>query len=88
MTSADYNGIAVILTAAGTIGIQAFNAWQVGRARDEGKARDKKLTEVHDLVNGMSAAKTVSDKRAAFSEGKAEGIETERANPMTPAGQP
>lgn len=74
MTGAD---VALIITAAGTVLIQGYNAWKSGQ-------RDQKIAEVHSLVNGMSHEKTAADREAAHAEGKVEGIAEERAQPMVP----
>ena len=80
MTAGDYQGIALIIGSLG-VAIPSIVAAVVSViALNRGVARDTKMAQIHDLVNGQSA------KLNALSEAKGfvEGGNAERANPTAP----
>lgn len=85
MTSEDYTGVATIIGAS-TVGLGTLitSGLAVLTFMRQG-ARDRKIEEVHRLVNGMSHELQAADKAAARAEGVVEGVTQERASPMVPA---
>ena len=55
--------------------------------RQIGQSADK-LVVLHDMVDGQSEKLNKAIGGQAFSEGKAEGIKSERANPMVASSDP
>lgn len=77
----DYQGIGIIIAAtAAAIPVVGGFVLQVLTFAASAQ-RDKKLAEVHTLVNGMSEAKERADTAVGFANGRAEGILAERHDP-------
>jgi hypothetical protein len=80
MSGVDYQGIAFIIAALGglvTPGLAVALFVRQGRL-------DRKLDDVHVLVNGVSHELADAKKKIAFDEGTQAGIIAERAAPMIP----
>ena len=90
----DYAGLSILIGAiAGLITVVGGFAMQIAtfirqgqmlRAQHAqaaaGAARDQKLAEVHDLVNGQSGA----IRKLEYEAGQRAGTDAERANPTPP----
>lgn len=76
----NYTGIALVLAAIGGL---ASPALSVATFIRQGRA-EKKLTDVHELVNGVSHDLAIANGKIAFNAGVKSGIDAERASPMVP----
>lgn len=65
----DYMGIATVIGAVGTFITQIVTLMRQRKIKDQISAVSDKTDATHDLVNGMSAQKTIADKAVAFNEG-------------------
>jgi hypothetical protein len=81
---ADYQGIALVLGATGGLltvivgtGLQVAMFIRQGRQLRDGVARDAKITQVHDLVNGQSERLNAALISVAKSEGEKIGAADE-----------
>ena len=76
----DYQGIALVIAAVGVAVPAIISAVVSMISLNRGVARDTKMAQIHDLVNGQSA------KLNAMSEAKGfiEGGNQERASPTQP----
>ena len=73
----DYGGVALLITAisgATTVVLQIVNNFG-------GRQRDKKIVQLHNLVNGQSQALNKITGQEGFAQGHAAGVEDERARP-------
>jgi hypothetical protein len=77
----DYQGVALIITAVGSLLTTAVAAYLAVRTSLIATTLDK----THKLVNGMSHELQDADKKAAYAEGQAAGVAAERQQPMVPS---
>ena len=74
-------GAAALVTAIGTIGLQLVTIFRQSRQTTAAEKRDAKIDIIQDHVNGLNQKIAAG----AFAEGKAVGVDQERAQPMVPA---
>lgn len=91
MTAPDYQGLALLLGAAGTflsvmvsLALSIATFLRQGRMERAGRARDGRIEEVHRLVNGLSDKRNAATEKSSYAEGKLAGGDEERANPTGP----
>jgi hypothetical protein len=76
----DYGGIALLITAIGSFTTVAMQLITVL----SGQKRDKKLVQIHELVNGVSHELQDANNKVAFNEGEKSGAIAERAAQASP----
>ncbi len=69
MVGADYQGIALIIAALGVAIPSIIGAVVSVIALNRGTARDTKMAQIHDLVNGQSAKLNALSEQKGFVEG-------------------
>lgn len=75
----DLNGVAAIIVALGVAVPSIVGAWVSVLNLRNGKVRDTKLAQVHDLVNGQSERL----EALTFKADEVSGADKERAAPTT-----